>query len=173
MNIILSDPKLTKKERTKCVNKLAGVITHRRITRDRSILEVAADVTKSSLSSRSPRVARQVRPLLPRGSRIRTLIFHSLQNRMFLRSRRLNPPSQKIPHRKGEACCGFPRRFYQLLQSPTVPRTHQQRIQRGHGRTSYFRRSPGGEACPRPATTRTSHNHPARNRGFLWSYHSW
>jgi len=70
MNIILSNPELTSKEQTKCVNKFAGVLTRRSITRDRSILEVAADVTESFLSSKSSRVARQVRSFHPHGSRI-------------------------------------------------------------------------------------------------------
>ena len=60
MNIILSKPKLTNKQRAKCVNVLAGVLTKRKITRDRSVLEVAAVVTGSASPSRSSRVARQV-----------------------------------------------------------------------------------------------------------------
>ena len=62
MNLVVSDPELTSKQRAKCVNALAGVFTKRSITRDRSVLEVAAAVTGSTFSSRSSRVSRPVRP---------------------------------------------------------------------------------------------------------------
>ncbi|KAF9647599.1 hypothetical protein BDM02DRAFT_3116828 [Thelephora ganbajun] len=58
MNLILSHPELTDKQRAKCVNTLAGVLTNRRITRDRSVLEVAATVTGSTFSSQSFRISR-------------------------------------------------------------------------------------------------------------------
>lgn len=65
MNLVLSHPDLTTKQRTKCVNELAGILTRRRITRDRSVLEVAGDVTGSTLSPRTSRAARRVRPFHP------------------------------------------------------------------------------------------------------------
>lgn len=60
-NLVLSHPGLTQKQRVKCVNTLADVLTRRKITRDRSVLEIAATVTGSVFSPRSSRVARRVR----------------------------------------------------------------------------------------------------------------
>lgn len=63
-NIVLSNPELTSKQRAKCVNALAGVFTKRSITRDQSILEVAATITVSTLSSQSARASHPVGPFL-------------------------------------------------------------------------------------------------------------
>jgi hypothetical protein len=96
MTLVLSCPGATQTQQAKRVNALAGILRTRRITRDRSVLEVASTVTGSTFPSRRSRSSHAVCPLRSAYIEPESDAFpRSPRTRMLQKSRSLTNPANK------------------------------------------------------------------------------